>query len=426
MAPADDGKPPPRKRRRTSRGQRERERAASTPAVVPDGPVEAAVPTAAPGTADNDDKDASPVEAVAEPETRPAEPAKPDAEALELVPDRPEAEVEAVKPKPADDDAPVVDPQPAAVHTKAAATDGGSGPADAAVKALEPPEPVAVAPAPAPLSAVEADGSAPARLYELAWSTGVLTVAALARKELSTIFRSPVPYVVGAVVIILTSIFGYLPQVNANAPVTMAGVFSWLALMMGFFTPLTTMQSLAGELRSGTLEQLLTSPIRLWELVAGKWLGGFLFYATTVSFTLVYVILMSAYQQAHTTGTILGMRLSLPSVDYGSVFTGYVGVLLIGAAWVSLGLLASSLTRNQIIAAVVGIVTLVALQYGFGALAAFVTPPLSDVLDYLAASSRAQSFNQGQIVLRDLVYFVTLIIGALFVTIRFIESKKWR
>jgi ABC-2 type transport system permease protein len=426
VPPADDGKPPARKRRRTSRGPRERERAASTPAVVPDGPVEAAVPTAAPGTAENDDKDASPVEAVAEPETRPAEPAKPDAEALELEPDRPEAEVEAVKPKPADDDAPVVEPEPAAVHTKAAATEGGSGPADAAVKALEPPEPVAVAPAPAPLSAVEADGSAPARLYELAWSMGVLTVAALARKELSTIFRSPVPYVVGAVVIILTSIFGYLPQVNANAPVTMAGVFSWLALMMGFFTPLTTMQSLAGELRSGTLEQLLTSPIRFWELVAGKWLGGFLFYATTVSFTLVYVILMSAYQQAHTTGTILGMRLSLPSVDYGSVFTGYVGVLLIGAAWVALGLLASSLTRNQIIAAVVGIVTLVALQYGFGALAAFVTPPLSDVLDYLAASSRAQSFNQGQIVLRDLVYFVTLSIGALFVTIRIIESKKWR
>jgi ABC-2 type transport system permease protein len=426
VPPADDGKPPARKRRRTSRGQRERERAASTPAVVPDGPVEAAVPTAAPGTAENDDKDASPVEAVAEPETRPAEPAKPDAEALELEPDRPEAEVEAVKPKPADDDAPVVEPEPAAVHTKAAATEGGSGPADAAVKALEPPEPVAVAPAPAPLSAVEADGSAPARLYELAWSMGVLTVAALARKELSTIFRSPVPYVVGAVVIILTSIFGYLPQVNANAPVTMAGVFSWLALMMGFFTPLTTMQSLAGELRSGTLEQLLTSPIRFWELVAGKWLGGFLFYATTVSFTLVYVILMSAYQQAHTTGTILGMRLSLPSVDYGSVFTGYVGVLLIGAAWVALGLLASSLTRNQIIAAVVGIVTLVALQYGFGALAAFVTPPLSDVLDYLAASSRAQSFNQGQIVLRDLVYFVTLSIGALFITIRIIESKKWR
>ena len=401
MPAADDGKPPARKRRRTSRGHRERERAASTPAAVPDGPVEAAGPTAAPSTADSDDKDASPVEPVAKAETGTAEQARPDAETLKL------------------------EPEPAAVG-KAAATEGASGPAAAAVEAAEPPEPVAVAPAPAPLGAVEADGSVPARLYELAWGTGVLTVAALARKELSTIFRSPMPYVVGAVVIILTSIFGYLPQVNANAPVTMAGVFSWLALMMGFFTPLITMRSLAEEDCSGTLEQLLTSPIRFWELVAGKWLGGFLFYAAMVSFTLVYVILMSAYQQAHTTGTILGMRLSLPSVDYGSVFTGYVGVLLIGAAWVALGLLASSLTRSQIIAAVVGIVTLVALQYGFGALAAFVTPPLSDALEYLAASSRAQSFNQGQIVLRDLVYFVTLSMGALFATTRIIESKKWR
>jgi len=398
---ADDGKPPARKRRRTSRGQRERERAASTPTAVPDGPVEAAAPTAAPSTADSDDKDASPVEPVAKAETRTAEQARPDAETLKL------------------------EPEPAAVG-KAAATEGAPGPAAAAVEAAEPPEPVAVAPAPAPLGAVEADGSVPARLYELAWGMGVLSVAALARKELSTIFRSPMPYVVGAVVIILTSIFGYLPQVNANAPVTMAGVFSWLALMMGFFTPLITMRSLAEEDCSGTLEQLLTSPIRFWELVAGKWLGGFLFYAAMVSFTLVYVILMSAYQQAHTTGTILGMRLSLPSVDYGSVFTGYVGVLLIGAAWVALGLLASSLTRSQIIAAVVGIVTLVALQYGFGALAAFVTPPLSDALEYLAASSRAQSFNQGQIVLRDLVYFVTLSMGALFATTRIIESKKWR
>jgi len=363
--------------------------------------VEAAGPTAAPSTADSDDKDASPGEPVAKAETRTAEQARPDAETLEL------------------------EPEPAAVG-KAAATEGAPGPAAAAVEAAEPPEPVAVAPAPAPLGAVEADGSVPARLYELAWGMGVLSVAALARKELSTIFRSPMPYVVGAVVIILTSIFGYLPQVNANAPVTMAGVFSWLALMMGFFTPLITMRSLAEEDCSGTLEQLLTSPIRFWELVAGKWLGGFLFYAAMVSFTLVYVILMSAYQQAHTTGTILGMRLSLPSLDYGSVFTGYVGVLLIGAAWVALGLLASSLTRSQIIAAVVGIVTLVALQYGFGALAAFVTPPLSDALEYLAASSRAQSFNQGQIVLRDLVYFVTLSMGALFATTRIIESKKWR
>ena len=426
MPPADDDKPPARKGRRTSRGQREQERAASTPAPVPDRADDAAAPTAAAGTSENDERDPRSLEAVAQAETPAAESGKPDAEVLEVGPGSPEGKVEAVEPGPAQDDAPVVEPEPAAVHMEGAPTEAGSARADAAVEALEPAEAVAVAPAPAPLIAVEAEVSAPARLYDLAWGTGLLTVAALGRKELATIFRSPIPYVVGALVIILTSVFGYLPQVNADAPVTMAGVFSWLALIMGFVIPLTTMRSLAQEQGSGTLEQLLTAPIRFWELVAGKWLGGFLFYTATVSFTLVYVILMSAYQRAHTSGTILGVRLSLPSVDYGSVFTGYVGVLLIGAAWVAIGLLASSLTRSQIIAAVIGIVTLVALQYGIGALAAFVTPPFSDALDYLAASSRAQSFNQGQIVLRDLVYFVTLSIGALFLTARVIESKKWR
>jgi len=103
-----------------------------------------------------------------------------------------------------------------------------------------------------------------------------------------------------------------------------------------------------------------------------------------------------------------------------------VGILLVGAAWVALGLLASSLTRSQIVAAAVGIVMLVALQLGLGTLAGYLTPPFSDIFDYLAASSRAQSFNQGQIVLRDLAYFLSLCVGALFVATRIVESRKWR
>jgi len=242
--------------------------------------------------------------------------------------------------------------------------------------------------------------------------------------ELAAILRWPIAYVAWALVIVLTSIFGYLPQVNVSAPVSMSGIFNWLALLMAFFVPLCTMRLLAEEQRSGSLEILLTSPVRFWELVAGKWLGGFLFYAFAITFTLVYVILMSAYQQLHSPAAVLGLRVSLPAVDYGSVVTGYAGILLLGAAWVAVGVLASSLTRSQIVAAAVGVGVLIALEYGFGALAGFVTPPLSDLFDYLAASSRAESFNQGQIVVRDLVYFATLTLGALFVTTRVVESRR--
>jgi ABC-2 type transport system permease protein len=124
--------------------------------------------------------------------------------------------------------------------------------------------------------------------------------------------------------------------------------------------------------------------------------------------------------------TILGLHFEMPNVDYGMILTGYVGVILVGAAWVALGLLASSLTSNQIIAAVVGAVTLVAFQFVFGALTGLLLPPYSDFFDYVSAANRAQSFTQGQLALRDVLYFLTLTAGALFVATRVVESRKWR
>lgn len=306
--------------------------------------------------------------------------------------------------------------EPAEAHVEAEAEAAERASVQAKGEALEGP----------PAEEVPSAQPAARELYDILWDTGLPNVATLARKELSALFLTPIAYVVGALVIALTSLFGFLPQINGNQPVAMVGVFNWLALMMVFFTPLYTMRLLAEEQRSGTLEQLMTSPIRFWELVAGKWLGAFLFFAATIATTLVYVVLISTYQQLHTPATILGFHMSLPNVDYGAIFTGYVGILLLGASWVALGLLASSLTHNQIIAAVIGILVLIVLQYGFGVLAGFATAPFSDLFEYLSASNRAQSFNHGQIVLRDLLYFVTLTAGTLFVTTRVVESRKWR
>jgi ABC-2 type transport system permease protein len=263
-------------------------------------------------------------------------------------------------------------------------------------------------------------------IYERLWESGLLNVLAIARRELTSLFVTPAAYAVGAVVIIATSLFGYLQQVNAGTPVSMAAVFNWVAVMMVFFAPLYTMRLLAEEKRSGTLEQLLTSPVRFWELVLGKWLGGLVFYLATIAFTLVYVVLISVYQQLHGPASFLGLNFTIPNVDYGSIFTGYVGLVLVAAAWVALGLLASSLTQNQIIAAITGVVILLAFEYGFGIAAGMLSQPFSDFFDYMSAGNRAQSFNQGQIVLRDLLYFVTLTAGALFLTTRVVESRKWR
>jgi ABC-2 type transport system permease protein len=263
-------------------------------------------------------------------------------------------------------------------------------------------------------------------LYEKLWRTGLPAVGAIAGRELSALFVSPIGYVVAAVLVLPVSFLGYLARVGQQLPVTMSSIFSLIALLMVFFTPLYTMRLLSEERRTGTLEILLTSPVRDWEVVLGKWLGGFLFYLATIAFTLVYVVLISIYTPTHFSTSLLGLHLELPSVDYGGILAGYVGVALVGAAWVALGVLASSLTSNQIIAAVLGVGILLTFQYLFGQLASFLLPPYSEFFGYLDANTHAQSFDVGRLVLRDVVFFLTLTAAALFVTARIVESRKWR
>jgi gliding motility-associated transport system permease protein len=281
-------------------------------------------------------------------------------------------------------------------------------------------------PAPASAAPVPAEGGAAPGLYERLWATGLPNVGAIATRELSALFVSPIGYVVAAVLVLPVSFLGYLARIGQQLPVTMSSIFSLIALLMVFFTPLYTMRLLAEERRLGTLEILLTSPVRDWEVVVGKWLGGFLFYLATIAFTLVYVVLIAVYTRTHLSTTLLGLHLELPGIDYGGILAGYVGVALIGAAWVALGILASSLTSNQIIAAVLGVGFLLAFQYLFGQLASFLLPPYSELFGYLSANSHAQSFDVGRLVLKDVLYFLTLTAAALFVTARVVESRKWR
>jgi ABC-2 type transport system permease protein len=262
-------------------------------------------------------------------------------------------------------------------------------------------------------------------LYERLWGTGLLNVGAIARRGAERLFQSPVAYTTGAVVLVLTSVLGYLPQLTAGQAVSMTGVFNALAVIMAFFTPLITMYLLAEERRSGILDQLLTAPVRFWEVVLGKWLAGLAVYGAAIALTLVYVLLISSYQRRFAPAGVLGLPLPAPAVDYGAVLTGYAGAVLVGAAWVALGLLASSLTRSPIHAAAGGIALLLILQY-LGVAGSYLSPPLSDLLAYAGAANRAQSFDQGQVVLRDAVYFVTLTAGALFLTARVIRSRRWR
>lgn len=322
--------------------------------------------------------------------------------------------------------------------TSAGASPESAAPATPQV-AIAPPATEAEVPA-AALAKPEAEGEPQAgernadgrltprdRVHAALWVSGLPNVLAIARREVIGLFVSPIFYVVAALLALLVTVFGYLPNLSNERPFTMGQIFALVETLMVFISPLLTMRLLAEERRAGTLEMLLTAPLRDWEVVAGKWLGGFGAYCAAVAFTLVFVVLMSVYEPLKAEMALFGHTYQIPALDYGSIWAGYAGLLFIGATWTAVGVLASSLTSNQIIAAMVGMFTLLVLHIGLSFSVQLPVPAgMRDALDYASAASHYASFNAGLITLRDSVYFLSLIAAALFLATRVLESRKWR
>jgi len=173
--------------------------------------------------------------------------------------------------------------------------------------------------------------------------------------------------------------------------------------------PVITMRSFAEEKRLGTFELLLTSPLRVGEIVAGKFLGALAFVTLMLALTGIYPILLLIYGNP----------------EGGIMLSGYLGLFLVAASFLSIGLLTSSLTENQIIAAVSCLVALL-LLYVINWPADTSTPTIGAVLHYLSVTEHFSEFVKGVIDTRALAYFVSLIAAALFLTHRSVESLRWR
>ena len=261
--------------------------------------------------------------------------------------------------------------------------------------------------------------------YEPLYGTGLTKVLAIARRELSSFFVSPIGWVITPVVMLFVSWFGYIVPVLGNQQASMDGVFSLVAFSLSLLIlPLVTMRVLADERRQGTLEMLLTSPVRDWELVAGKWLGSLAFLGAMFSFTLVYVVLFLVYLP-RVTFHLLGVPLSLGNLDFGLLLSGYLGLLALAAAFAAVGVLCSSLTQNQIVAAFLTFGALIFIYY-CGLATQVLSPPYSDFFQYVGGQNRYSGFSQGQVALKDVVYFLSLTFGSLFLATRVLESRKWR
>ena len=261
--------------------------------------------------------------------------------------------------------------------------------------------------------------------YEPFYAIGLTKVFAIAGREFGGLFVSPIGWVITPIVILVVSYFGYLIPVLGSQQATMEGIFGLIAFLLILpIVPLTTMRLLAEERRQGTLEMLLTSPVRDWELVLGKWFGSLAFFGAMFSFTLVYVGLFLIYLPKVTVKPF-GIPLTLGNLDFGLLLSGYLGLLALAAAFLAVGVLCSSLTQNQIVAAFLTFGALIVIYY-CGQAAQFLAPPYDSFFQYVGGQERYASFSQGNIALKDVVYFASLALGALFIATRVLESRKWR
>ena len=237
----------------------------------------------------------------------------------------------------------------------------------------------------------------------------IRNLMAVTRRETKAYFTMPSAYVVGAMFLILTGVFFVFDITQPFAEAGVRGLIDWASFFLVFLAPLLTMRLLAEEQKLGTLELLLTSPVREWEVVLGKYIASLIMLLAILAVTSYYVILMYIF------GT----------PDSGPVLSAYMGLILYGAAALSIGLLGSSLSSNQIVAAVVG--TAVLLFFSFiNRVSTVIEGAPASFLDALSMESRLADFTRGIIDTSHVIYFLSLIAIFVFITIRALETRRWR
>ncbi len=238
----------------------------------------------------------------------------------------------------------------------------------------------------------------------------------IAEKEYKHFVISPVAYVTAFVILIFLGIFFYANIVAASAQQyapTIQIILGPLVTLLLFTTPAITMRTLADEQRTGTLEILLTAPVRDWEVVVGKWLGSVFFILTLLALTWFFPIVLN--------------QLVKPGIDQGMMASGYLGLILMVSAFLAIGVMVSSFFSNQI-AAFLGTlgVLLILWIISFPAQAAGAAAG-GELLRYIAISEHYyDTFYNGIIELKDVVYYVSVTGIALFLGSVSVESRRWR
>ena len=250
-------------------------------------------------------------------------------------------------------------------------------------------------------------------------------VLAIAQRELNAYFGSPIAYVLLGFFALLFGWFFYVPlayfeqqsmqmgmnpgqTLNINQMLIGPTLMNTTVIML-FLFPLITMRTYAEEKRSGTIELLLTSPVTDVQIILGKFLGAMALYACMLALSMIHIGILFIYGNP----------------EWKPIVTGYLGLLLMGGCFLSLGLFISSLTKNQIVAAMATFAVFLML-WVINWIGTFVGPTTQAVLAHLSLTEHYDDFARGIIDTKHLVYYLSFMAFGLFLTAKSVDSERWR
>ena len=233
-------------------------------------------------------------------------------------------------------------------------------------------------------------------------------VLVLARKEFRSYFDSPIAYVVITLFLLIAG-YQFSTALFINNSPDLRTLFSIVRFILLFFIPALSMRLISEERRLGTIELLMTLPLKEWQLVLGKYLAAYLLMIITLLLTMIHYITIAA----------------LGEPDFGAAMSGYIGLMLVVGVYLAIGIFTSSLSQNQIVAFIASFVIIFVL-FLLDKIIFFFPGFLANLLEFLSIDYHFNNIARGVLDSRDLIYYLSLIGLFLFLTVQALESRKWK
>lgn len=234
---------------------------------------------------------------------------------------------------------------------------------------------------------------------------------AIMQRELFSLFFSPIGYIVIAGFLLITGVIVLVTDsIGPGKPATLRSVFDFTPYVLTIIIPAISMRTISEEYRSGTIETLTTAPVSDLQFVIGKYLAALVFYAIMLAGTLIYLVLM--------------MKFGNP--DVGASLAAYLGLLLLGASFTAFGVFTSSLTRNQIVAWMLGMVPLMLFVWFAGFIVRVAGGVLRQVLQQVNILRHLDQFNRGLVTAESVAFFLATAALFVFLAVKVVESRRWR